>query len=305
MGFDISSFEDTIINPLFPSHEIPVYVYYPSVAHNATLWPTIVFGHGFDCQSQWYSWLYRDLVPNGVIVAYVNSYARGPFNQTQFAIDQRYTLQWLNTVVNNNKSSPLYGSIDTTQSMAAGHSEGGGASILSAGSVYVDGLFHGKNRFNSVFVMAPCGQFSGDSVVDAAQRLSVPTFVFTATMDCICPPKESKRLYNAIPSSTCTILADVTNGTHCKWMNPSGPLASACHELEVGLCKVMRRNGSETILERHQIWFGVEYINLFLSATINDNSKQYFTEIAIDLKAAQRQGHMNDIQVADSCDTML
>eukprot|EP01083_Nonionella_stella_P229883 813149_1 len=282
MGFSIASFEESIVNPLFPSHEIPVYVYYPSFARNTTAWPTIVFAHGFECESK--------------------CYARGTLNQTQFAIDQRYTLQWLNTVVNNNESSPLYGSVDTTRSMAAGHSEGGGASILSVGSAYVDRLFDAKYRFNSVFVMAPCGQ-SGDSVMEAAQRLSVATFVFSATMDCICPSEESKRLYYAIPSSTCAYFSDVSNGTHCKWMNPRHSLATACQDLEVEICKVLRPHGHQTISERHQIAIGIEYINLFLSATIDN--QQDFTKIAIDLNTAKSKGHMTDIQVADSCLKML
>eukprot|EP01083_Nonionella_stella_P309241 1094422_1 len=174
------------------------------------------------------------------------------------------------------------------------------------GSAYVDRLFDAKYRFNSVFVMAPCGQ-SGDSVMEAAQRLSVATFVFSATMDCICPSEESKRLYYAIPSSTCAYFSDVSNGTHCKWMNPRHSLATACQDLEVEICKVLRPHTHQTISERHQIAIGIEYINLFLSATIGDNSnnQQDFTKIAIDLNTAKSKGHMTDIQVADSCLKML
>ena len=91
-GYKIGSFDETIINPSFPNHEIPVLVYYPT--ETGHVWPTIIFAHGFEAEATWYDWIYRDMVPLGFIVAYINSYPRGPLNGTQFAIDQRYNKQF-------------------------------------------------------------------------------------------------------------------------------------------------------------------------------------------------------------------
>eukprot|EP01083_Nonionella_stella_P232447 819969_1 len=301
LSANIGSFTSTIINPSFPAHSIPVFVYYPQPTSSKDPLPTIVFAHGFECSATEYTWVYEDIVPLGYIVAYINSYTGHIFNQTQFAIDQRYTLEWLNTVVNNNKSSPLYGVIDTTKSLAAGHSEGGGTCLTSSGSPYVNSLF--KYKFNSIFVMAPCGQ---DGTVESAQQIKIPTFAFTGTMDCACPSEEAKHLIDAIPSSTCKYYIDVTNGTHCHWMNPELVVAVACEEGEDLLCKVLRPNKNVTISEKKQLQIGSKYMQLFLNATIKDNgqNQQDFSKIATDLNSDKSNGVMSEVQISEGCSNM-
>ena len=308
--YDIGHFDDTIINPLFPSHSIPVYVYYPiasssdsSNTYKDTTFPSIVFGHGYQCDAAWYSWIYQDIVGLGYIVAYIDSYAPpSPLNQTQFAIDQRYTLQWLNTIVNNNKSSPLYSKINTDKSMASGHSEGGGASILGNGSEYINKLFDNKYNFNSIFTLAPCGQGSADTAL-AAQNVNIPVFVFTGTMDCICPSEEAYHLFNNINgNNVCKYYGDVINGTHCGWLSDDF-FEKTCSDIEKDLCQELHRNEEiEFLSDKEQTNIASEYMQLFLIATIvNDNSKNDFENITNQLNNDKNSGKMSKVVVSETC----
>eukprot|EP01084_Bolivina_argentea_P114192 203350_1 len=218
MDGSIGSFNTTIINPEVPNHKIPVFIYYSLQLESYDYsWPVIVFAHGLRAEALWYSWVYKDIVPLGYVVAYINSYTGFTMNQTQYAIDQRYTLKWLNTIVNNNMSSPLYKKINMNKSMAVGHSEGGGASIISNGNLVINSLFNNQNTFDSIFAMAPCG-IQG-AIINSIQNINIPIFLFTSTMDCICPDEEIKVFFDKLSTTNCNFFADITNGTHCHWMD--------------------------------------------------------------------------------------
>eukprot|EP01084_Bolivina_argentea_P320741 556561_1 len=298
-SYKIGHFDETIINPTFPSHEIPVYLYYPITSNTTITFPTIIFAHGFECDAQWYSWIYKDLVPLGYIVALLNSFPfPGHLNQTQFAIDQRYTLKWLTTTVNNNKSSPLYQHIDNTKAVAAGHSEGGGASMETNGNPYVNKLFNNKYNFSAIFTMAPCGQGNTGA---SAENVNIPVFVFTGTMDCICPEQEAHFLYEKIPDLVCKYYSDVTNATHCHWLSEN-LFDNVCADAEKDLCEVLHPNDNVTISEKEQLSIGSKYLQMFLNATVVDgNNNNDFKKISAQLNTDKNDGVMTDVIISKTC----
>eukprot|EP00484_Ammonia_sp_Unknown_P010471 CAMPEP_0197077666 /NCGR_PEP_ID=MMETSP1384-20130603/212736_1 /TAXON_ID=29189 /ORGANISM="Ammonia sp." /LENGTH=337 /DNA_ID=CAMNT_0042516531 /DNA_START=18 /DNA_END=1032 /DNA_ORIENTATION=- len=317
-AYKVEMFNETIVNPDFPTHDIPVYVYYPVTSNKSMTFPTIVFAHGFECEASYYGWIHQDIAPLGFIVAYINSYPSGALNQTQFAIDQRYTLQWLNTVEtptaprqstikwtppnHTDSSSPIYHQVDTTKSMASGHSEGGGASFMAMGDAYINQLFAGKYTFNSIFTMAPCGQLN---TAQNAQNIphSIPIFVFTGTMDCICPSPEPRRLYDNVPKENCKYYADVTNATHCHWMNAPMVKEEACTAAETDICAFMYPNRNMTIPLQEQLNIASEYMQLFLTATITDNGQNSnaFKQILTDLEKDKQSGEINIVLSTNAC----
>eukprot|EP01084_Bolivina_argentea_P320740 556560_1 len=302
----IGQFNTTITSTTIVNHEIPVFLYYPLDEQNDVQYPVIVFAHGLRADALWYSWLYKDIVPLGYIVAYINSYTGFTMNQTQYAIDQRYTLKWLNTIVNNNISSPMYKKINTNKSMAAGHSEGGGASIISNGNEIINNLFHNQNKFSSIFVMAPCG-IQG-AIINSIHNIDIPTFVFTATMDCICPPQEIKYLYDELRATNCTFFADVSNGTHCHWMNAPEIQEIACSQVETDICVVNHPHikNITVITEQKQLSIANKYIQLFINATLttnNSNTRSNFQNIVQQLYIDQSNSEMAQVNISNySCD---
>ena len=301
--YKIGTFNESIINPDFPNHEIPVYVYYPAMTEKdaGTRFPTVIFAHVFECPSSWYPRIYQDIVPYGYIVAYINSFPNSQLNQTQFAIDQRYTLKWLNTIINNDKSSPLYQMINVNKSMGAGHSEGGGASITSIGNQYINQLFDDKYLFNSLFTMAPCGQ---GGTVNNAQNVpaDIPIFVFTGTMDCICPSQEADRLFKNIPNANCKYYGDVTNATHCHWLDAPLIIEEACTDGEKDLCKELHPNNNITIPLKKQLDIASQYMLLFLNATIiNSDNKNDLQQITEQLNNDKAKGDISTVTVSNAC----
>ena len=300
--YKIGTFNQVIINPAFPSHEIPIFVYYPIVDKTVNIkFATIVFAHGFECNALWYPWIYENIVPYGYIVAYINSFERGAVNGTQFAIDQRYALKWLNTIVNNNKSSILYSKINTNKSMGSGHSEGGGASLKSMGSQYINDIFDNKYKFSSLFTMAPCGQ---NDEADDAKNIpnGVPVFAFTGTMDCICPSQEAFHLFNNIPETDCKYYADVANATHCHWLDPPFIEQDVCTDAEKDLCQELHPNNNITIPLKKQIDIATQYMLLFLNSTIINNSDHNDLEKITDqLNKDKANGQMFNVIVSNAC----
>lgn len=297
--YEIGNYTANITNPDFPDHSIPVSVYYPIHRNETELYPVIVFAHGFLCPSAWYTWVYKDITPMGYIVAYIDSFTGYDMNETQFAIDQRYTLKWFHTVVHYDKSSPLFGRIARDQAVAAGQSEGGGAAFTQAGNPEIDALFDHKFRFNSIFTMAPCGK--GGVTAAAAPNVNIPVFVFTGTMDCICPSEEAHRLYFKLPGDTCAFYADLLGGTHCQWLNAKLIDELACIEGEKLLCDILHPHSNDSIKWQEQLHYGSQYMLYFLDFTFGHetNKGHALGSIVSQLNEDLEDGLMKEIRVGN------
>jgi hypothetical protein len=93
----------------------------------------------------------------------------------------------------------------------AGHSMGGGASVLAAS---FDPAFP-----DLVVGMAPAE--TNPSAVAAAPSVTAPYLIFAGTGDAVTPPTQHQvPIYNALGSS-CKFLVSITGGAHCYYANPN------------------------------------------------------------------------------------
>merc|ERR1712154_106153 len=96
----------------------------------------------------------------------------------------------------------------------------------------------------------------------------------------ICPEQEARHLFNNIPESVCKYYVDVTNATHCHWLN-ADLITSVCADGEKDLCAVLHPNNNITISGKKQLSIGSQYMQLFLTATlVDENNKDDFGKIA-------------------------
>lgn len=95
-------------------------------------YPAVTFGHGFSVHPDKYRSTFEHLASHGYLVIAPESYTSPWFPSHQaFANDMRYSLDYLEAR-NADAGSWLYGQVDTAHFGMAGHSMGGGSSVLAA-----------------------------------------------------------------------------------------------------------------------------------------------------------------------------
>eukprot|EP01084_Bolivina_argentea_P218033 370077_1 len=286
--YDINTWNTTIINTA-NNHKIPLTIHYPSNTNQT--YPLMIFYHGWECMNTWYDFIWQSLVPKGLIIAMPNDYTENnTTNENKCAISQRYTLDWIKKSCNINKSCPLY-NIVGNKSIAIGHSMGGGTTFLSSSSNYSLGQ-NFEYSFDAAFTLSGCGDTT--DILQAIKYIDIPIFVFTATHDCMCPPETTAiPYYNTLPNNTCRFLADITNGSHCGFMNAPQVHQDACNVFDVSACPT---HNHKNIALQTQIDIVMQYLTSFVNATMNDdNNEQDFQRIGMQLQKDEVQGVMTVI----------
>lgn len=117
----------------------------------------------------------------------------------------------LNYVVSqgNSRTSALYGKVDGNRRAVAGHSMGGGGTLIAAAD---------NPSLKAAIPMAPWNLSSL-----SFSRIRVPTFIFSCQSDAIAPvAQHSNPFYNAIPSTTSKNLVEMRLDDHFCVMNGGG-----------------------------------------------------------------------------------
>eukprot|EP01084_Bolivina_argentea_P234018 394016_1 len=297
-----STFAITIFNPSYPNHQIPLLVHYP-ITNESTKFPLIVFNHGGDCKNTWYNYVWKNLVPQGYIVAMPNDYHHLlPNDIEEYAAGQRYTNDYLRIQSETNSSFILYSKI-SNRSMASGHSMGGGASFLSLGNYPVSKQTF-KYKFNAAFTLSGCGlpwqrSLLEQSLMNLTQADYI--FVMSGTHDCICPPpKDGNAYYNAVPIESCKILGDILNGTHCGFEQASLIGTDECWDAELLECVTKELHDHRySITSEEQYTFVKRYMTLFAKAALYDynNNSNVIQQIKDSLVNDYNSGMMGEWDV--------
>ena len=173
---------------------------------------------------------------------------------------------------------------------------GGGATFFSIGDYDLGQTFN--NEFNAAFTLSGCA-FSINKMEDAVKNITNKyVFIMSATHDCICPPYDNSILFfNEInDTNTCKYLADITNGTHCNFMEPPEEIRDLpCVTEEKILCPELYHNN---INATYQWSIVSKYMTMFLNATLYRNYDN-FDKIKSELSKDKSNGIMTDINNAN------
>jgi dienelactone hydrolase len=218
----------TYQDPARSNRNIQTYLYYPATSAGANApvangsFPVVVIGHGFTMNYAPYTYLADTLVPKGYIVAIPNTETGFSPNHTAFGLDLAFVVSKLYSE-NTNSGSPFYQHVEA-QSCVAGHSMGGGCTMLAAAS----------NANVSCTVTLALAETT-PSAIAAASNVSAPSLVLSASDDCVTPAATNQTpAYNNL--ATCKAFVSITNGGHCNFgtsnfncnfgemtCNPGGP----------------------------------------------------------------------------------
>lgn len=216
--FAVGSTEFTWPDPARNNRQVAVKAYYPAVSAGADAtpaqgtFPSVVFGHGFVMSYTAYENLWQYYVPKGYIFLMVDMENSFSPSHENFGRDILFTGKTFQQKSQSESTFPLYQK-HSGKTGFAGHSMGGGASVLAASF---------EPSFPHLVVgMAPAE--TNPSAVAAAPAVDAPYLIFAGTGDAVTPPADHQiPIYNALGSS-CKFLVSISGGAHCYYANANGP----------------------------------------------------------------------------------
>ncbi len=207
----IGNTEHTFTDPGRGDRPILTEIYFP-VDENGDLddagssYPLLIFGHGFLMTWSAYENLWTHFVPRGYVMAFPRTEGGFSPSHLDFGLDIAFLAgaiqEW-----NDDPDSPLYQQL-SGQSVAMGHSMGGGAAVLASSlSEHIDGLL----------VLAPAE--TNPSAIAAAQEVTIPSLVISGSADDVTPEDVHQLpIYEALQSDTKTFIR-IMGGGHCFFAN--------------------------------------------------------------------------------------
>ena len=216
--FSVGSAEFTWPDPARNNRQVAVKAFYPAISPGVNApaaegtFPSIVFGHGFVMSYTAYENLWQYYVAKGYIFLMVDMENSFSPSHENFGRDILFTGKTFEQKSQSESTFPLYQK-HSGKTGFAGHSMGGGASVLAASF---------EPSFPDLVIgMAPAE--TNPSAVAAAPAVAAPYLIFAGTGDAVTPPADHQiPIYNAL-GSACKFLVSMSGAAHCYYANANGP----------------------------------------------------------------------------------
>jgi len=208
--------------------DVDCLIYYPNVT-TGEKFPLIVFEPGYIFANTFYDYLWELFVPNGYIMALDGTYNYDPNEDPNTAaLDMAFLLDYIHDHSKNDPNFFLYHMVNDL-SASMGHSNGAGASILSADPAIMGNNYTGN--FTTIVPLSPCG---GDHMKKAleAEARGVSLFLITGSIDCICPPEDCSYVFYEQSKAPCKFIANIVDASHCLFADPNLVDYQLCWDLE-------------------------------------------------------------------------
>lgn len=151
------------------------------------------------------------LASHGFVVITINT-TNGFINPSQRSTEQRQALDYV-AAQSGNASSPIAGKVDPNRRGVAGHSMGGGASLISLQS---------DPNVDAAMPLAPWNSSTNFA------NVTDPVLIFACQNDGIAPVgSHASPFYNSIPAATDKLYVSVSGGDHFCANAPSGASGTA------------------------------------------------------------------------------
>ncbi len=210
--YSVGHTSTTFIDASRNNREIPVEIYYPAnengddVPVASSCFPVISFGHGFVMMSGAYQNIWEVIVPEGYVMAFVDSETGFNVSHGDYGLDLAFVLEEL--VGLNTTSGVLFEDKICGKHAVVGHSMGGGASVLAA---------ENSNNINGYIGLAPAE--TSPSAIGAASSVAIPSLIFSGTADGVTPPADHHVPIHIGLGSDCKTIVNITGGAHCYYAN--------------------------------------------------------------------------------------
>jgi dienelactone hydrolase len=226
-----------------------VEIHYPATSTGSSTpiasdsFPFIVFGHGFVMTASCYYPFSDTLATRGYIFAFPTTESSLSPSHPDFAQDLIFVYNKLIAESQSNPSSPFYQHIRSAGAIA-GHSMGGGCTVLSA---------QYSNPAACYFTFAEAT--TTPSSISAAPSMTKPYLSLAGSYDCIAPYATNQLPTYDSSGSPCKYLIEVTGASHCQW----GVSNTACN-----LGESVSGCASPPLSQTAQINTGLAYVEPYL-----------------------------------------
>ncbi len=234
----------TFQDPSRNNRSIPCDVFYPATNSGANspvlpgVYPVVVVGHGFVIGISSYELIADYLVPQGFVVALVNTEGGFAPSHGDFGLDLAFAAHALQAE-GTNATSILYGAIDPVKEAIVGHSMGGGASWLAASN---------DNSIDAIVGLAPAE--TNPSAIAAAANVQCPVLIFSGSDDTVTPAADNHTPIFDGSNTSCKFFVNLEGGSHCGYI-PAGSLCDFGEPLGGSLS---RANQQAAYLALLDIW---------------------------------------------------
>ena len=265
----------TYIDSSRSNRSIPVEVHYPATSTGANTpivsdsFPFVVFGHGFVMTASAYYPFSDTLATRGYIFAFPTTESSFSPSHADFAQDLIFVYNKLISE-SNNSASPFYQHV-IAKGAIAGHSMGGGCTVLSA---------QYSNPAECYFTFAEAT--TNPSSITAAPSMTKPYLSFAGSYDCIAPYGTNQLPTYDSSGSPCKFLIEVAGASHCQW----GVSNSEC-----SLGETVSGCANPPLSETAQIGTGLSYLEPYLDWYLKGVSNAFevfdsvYTADAADVRA--------------------
>jgi dienelactone hydrolase len=249
----------TFIDSSRSNRSIPVEIHYPatSTGNNTPIasdsFPFVVFGHGFVMTASCYYPFSDTLATRGYIFAFPTTESSFSPSHADFAQDLIFVYNKLISE-NSDTSSPFYQHV-IAKGAIAGHSMGGGCTVLSASY---------SNPAECYFTFAEAT--TNPSSITAAPSMTKPYLSFAGSYDCIAPYTTNQLPTYDSSGSPCKFLIEVTGASHCQW----GVSNSEC-----SLGESLSSCANPPLSETAQISTGLSYLEPYLDYYLKNLSNAF------------------------------
>ncbi|MBN1425337.1 hypothetical protein JXA88_12355 [Candidatus Fermentibacteria bacterium] len=209
MGHRTITFHDSARN----DRAILTEIYYPGVSAGDNVptaeptgegFPVVTFGHGYLMTWSAYENIWSALVPEGYVVALPRTEGGLSPGHLDFGLDLAFLVSRLR-IENAEPSSPFHGVLAEAAAIM-GHSMGGGAAVLGAGS---------DSTITALANLAAAE--TSPSAIAAAMTVFCPSLVVSGSYDGVAPPGQHQIPIYAALSSPCKTYLSILGGSHCQF----------------------------------------------------------------------------------------
>lgn len=173
--------------------------------------PVVAFAHGFGIGAGAYPLARMMAEQRGFVVLLPHNFGVVP-STMNLALDQVFLLAHA-VSESGNPASPLYKRV-SNHTVLAGHSLGGGSTILAA-----DRELAAAYPTPSALFTVSLGTYTIPGALASAPNIpaSMPALLMSATQDCVDPPaKNSMPVFHDM-ASDCAFVVSVVGGSHCQY----------------------------------------------------------------------------------------
>jgi pimeloyl-ACP methyl ester carboxylesterase len=201
----------TFVDSTRNNRAIATEIYYPALSAGDNtpiapgVFPLITFGHGFVMAWSAYQNFWEALVPEGYILAFPKTEGSILPSHADFGKD----LKLLITKIQASGAGTMIpkSSIGATSAIM-GHSMGGGSAFLAA-----------QNNAAITTLVSFAAANTNPSSFTAAQKVSVPTLLFSGVNDCVAPPAQHQDIMYDSTAAAYKTQVYITGGGHCYFAN--------------------------------------------------------------------------------------